>query len=249
MAAYKVKLTTRAKPVKVKGRTILAIEPEDYTKEQVKALRAAGYTVLGYLSIGSVSNERPYYKRLEPYRLSRLPDWKHEWYLDLREEEARKWCVERAKEIKDLGCVGWWIDNTDLLEYHDSREMYAAITTVLQDIKAVCGGGYIMINGGQEYLDRLMDADPKHEGFPWINGVTQEEVYSRIKSYSGKGRFGTQTKKQHEEYKKHMRRVKRHKMETFLLEYTESKTLIKWIKAFCKTYGMTGYYIAADVNL
>ena len=76
MAAYKVKLTTRAKPVKVKGRTILAIEPEDYTKEQVKALRAAGYTVLGYLSIGSVSNERPYYKRLEPYRLSRLPDSK-----------------------------------------------------------------------------------------------------------------------------------------------------------------------------
>lgn len=97
MAAYKVKLTTRAKPVKVKGRTILAIEPEDYTKEQAKALRDAGYTVLGYLSIGSVSNERPYYKRLEPYRLSRLPDWKHEWYLDLREEEARKWCVERAK--------------------------------------------------------------------------------------------------------------------------------------------------------
>ena len=72
MAAYKVKLTTRAKPVKAKGRTILAIEPEDYTKEQVKALRAAGYTVLGYLSIGSVSNERPYYKRLEPYRLSRF---------------------------------------------------------------------------------------------------------------------------------------------------------------------------------
>ena len=28
MAAYKVKLTTRAKPVKVKGRTILAIEPD-----------------------------------------------------------------------------------------------------------------------------------------------------------------------------------------------------------------------------
>lgn len=248
MKPYKVMLTTKAKPVKVSTQTILAIEPEDYTKAEIQALKKAGYKVLGYMSIGSVSNERTYYKKLEPYRLSRLPDWEHEWYIDLREKTVRNWCIARAKEIKEIGADGLWIDNTDVLEYHDSKEMYAAITQVLQAVKAACGG-YIMLNGGQEYLDRLMDSDTKHAGFTWISGVTQEEVYSRIKSYSGKGKFGTQKTKQHNEYKKHMRRIRRHKMEAWLLEYTKSASLTKRIKAFCKNYGMTGYYIATDVNL
>ncbi len=35
-----------------------------------------------------------------------------------------------------------------------------------------------------------MDNDSTHKSITYINGVTQEEVYSLIKDYSGKGKFG-----------------------------------------------------------
>ena len=51
-SAYKVCLTTKAKAEKGSG--LLAIEPEDYTAKEVQTLKSAGYTVLAYLSVGSV---------------------------------------------------------------------------------------------------------------------------------------------------------------------------------------------------
>jgi hypothetical protein len=74
-------------------------------------------------------------------------------------------------------------------------------------------------------------------------------VYSLIKSYSGKGKFGEQKKDMHSWYKSYMKRLLRHKLQTFLLEYTKSSSLKTRIKNFCKNYKMTGYYIAEDVNL
>jgi hypothetical protein len=53
----------------------------------------------------------------------------------------------------------------------------------------------------------------------------------------------------HSWYKSYMKRLLRHKMQTFLLEYTKSSSLKTRIKNFCKNYSMTGYYISEDVNL
>ena len=153
MVNYQVSLTTKIHAGKLSmasGRSILVIEPEDYSKKEVEAIKAKGYTVLGYLSIGSVSDERPYYGRLKPYRLKKLEDWPHEWYLDLRKAAAGKWCVERAGEIRKMGFDGLWLDNLDLYEEYRSPAMYAAITSVLQSIRPI--GGYVMINGGAAYI-------------------------------------------------------------------------------------------------
>jgi hypothetical protein len=53
----------------------------------------------------------------------------------------------------------------------------------------------------------------------------------------------------HSWYKSYMKRLLRHHLQTFLLEYTTSANLKTRIKNFCKTYKMTGYYISGDVNL
>ena len=68
MVDYKVSLTTKLRPPQ-KG--IIAIEPEDYTAAEVAALKQHA-KVLAYLSVGSVSDERPYYKELKPYTLRKL---------------------------------------------------------------------------------------------------------------------------------------------------------------------------------
>lgn len=330
---YKVYLTSSAKAKKLKKIVepcIVAIEPEDFTKKEIAALKEKGYTVLGYLSVGSVSDERSYYKKLKPYCLKKLDDWPHEWYIDLRKTAVRDWCVSRAKEIKEAGCNGWWLDNVDVYEEYESNAMYNAVLSVLRRIKGI--GGYVMINGGSKFLQDKMKNEAnlgaykvqcgafgkyenaeelvrtlKKQNFSsiiktvetadgkilfkvqtgaysnfsnayeqmcglktsgmsvvimleggdeteipinkYVDGVTQEEVLTRITDYSGKGKFGSQTTKQSSFYKEHMCRVNVHGVQTFLLEYSNSSDMVKKIKQFVNDYGMTGYYCSSDVNL
>ena len=246
-SGYKVMLTTKAIENDARSNKILVIEPEDYTLEEIKKLKKHGAMLLGYISVGSVSDERPYYKKLKPFRLSRLEDWHHEWYLDLRKEEVKKWCVNRAKEIKAMGFDGWWCDNVDVYEYHKSSEMYNAITSVLKSIKAL--GGYVMINGGSEYISKLMDSDKNHKAITFIDGITQEEVISLIKDYDGKGKFGKQTSEMNKWYESYMIRLLRHGIQAFLLEYTTDASVKKKIIDFCQKNNMSGFYISGDVDL
>jgi len=329
---YKVYLTSsdKAKRLKkVSNPCILVIEPEDFTENEVKALKEKGYTVLGYLNVGAVETYRKYYTKLIPYTLKTLDDWPDEKFLDLRRTKVRDFLVNRAKEIKNLGCDGYWCDNIDVYEYYESSATYNAVVSVLRRIKGL--GGYVMINGGSKFLTDKMDGEAhlavykvqcgafriyenaedlakrikknnidaiiktersgkdtlykvqvgafsdfsnayarmcgiksfgvdaiiKLEGTnkeeidisTCVDGVTQEEVFTQIKDYSGKGQFGNQESKQSNWYKEYMCRVKTHGMETFLLEYTGDQKVVTKIKKFVKDYGMTGYYASSDVNL
>lgn len=333
---YKVYLSSSSKARSLKVVTescLVAIEPEDFTAKQVAELKKRGYTVLGYMSIGSVSDERSYFKSLEPYILKddkghkkKLDDWPHEYFLDLRRTKARDWCIARAREIQKLGCDGWWLDNVDVYEECERSAMLEAITLTLKRIKGL--GGYVMLNGGMAYLDKVMDTEfdkgtykvqcgaftryenaeniqlelrkigvksiVKHGSddlyrvqtgafsefsnaykqldkilsasidayiiieradryenplSKYVDGVTQEEVLTKITDYSGKGKFTPQTAKQSEEYKQHMCRVKTHGMSTFLLEYSRDSQMVIKIKNCCTKYKFTGYYCSSDVNL
>ena len=82
-----------------------------------------------------------------------------------------------------------------------------------------------------------------------VDGVTQEEVFSLITDYGGRGTFGKQEKGLSEFYQAHMRRVRKAGIEAFLLEYTRDNTLKLRIKAFCSAAGMSGFYISDDVDL
>ena len=329
---YKVYLTSSGKAKKlrkVSNPCIVVIEPEDFTEREVKELKEKGYKVLGYLSVGSVSDERSYFKSLKPYTLKQLEDWPHEWYLDLRRTKVRDWCVSQAKVIKEIGCDGWWLDNVDVYEEYESSATYNAVLSTLRRIKGL--GGYVMVNGGSKFLSDKMDGeadlavykvqcgafllyenaeelvkhlkknnfdavikterDEKHtlyrvqagafsdfsnayarmcgikslgqdviiklesantddvDAKTFIDGVTQEEVITYIRDYSGKGKFGLQEAKQSNWYKEYLCRIKVHGMDTFLLEYTGDSRTVTKIKQFVKDYKMTGYYASSDVNL
>lgn len=56
---YKVYLTAKINPKTLKkGSGIIVLEPEDYTIDQIKVIKAKGYKVLAYLSIGTIEKER-----------------------------------------------------------------------------------------------------------------------------------------------------------------------------------------------
>lgn len=228
---------------KVKDKTgsgLLAIEPEDYSAAEVKALKNAGYTVLAYLSAGSVSDERSYYKQLQPYTLRRLDDWEHERYLDVCEAAVQDWIINQGMALIGAGYDGLWIDNLDVYEEYPSDNAYQGITRILQALRP---HGYIMINGGIEYVTRAISQRARV-----ADGVTQEEVFSLITDYSGRGTFGSQKAAQSVVYQRYVSKVLGAGMDAYLLEYTRDKKLRQKILTYCKASG-AGYYISEDVDL
>ena len=246
---YTVKLSTKVRAEKLakvsKGTAILAIEPEDYSDTEIKAIKARGYTLLAYLSIGTISKERNWYGKYKQYKLKRLPDWPKEYYMDMRYPQWTAFLVSRSKALKQRGFDGWWLDNLDVYEEYPSASMFNACHSVLRSIKAL--GGYVMVNGGSEFWDVAMDK--KVAVAKLVSGVTQEEVFSRITRYSGKGKFGKQTSLQSKFYRQLLKRLWKNKVQTFLLEYTRDAAIKAKVKAFCIRCRMTGYCISSDVDL
>lgn len=243
--SYRVFLSTKVNPAKLKkGTGIIVIEPDDYTKEDVTKIRKKGYKVLGYLSVGSLERERPWFKEFSKYKLERLGDWPNEYYVDVRKSKWRKFLANRAKTLREKGCDGWWLDNIDVYSEYKSKAMFTAIASVFLKLKTF--GGYIMINGGSEWVDDALDM--KLNLTMCINGYTQEEVFSRIIDYDGKGKFGRQNTDDSKFYRTLMKKVMKRGVACFCLEYTRDSSLKETIKEWCKKYG-AGYYISADVNL
>lgn len=219
---------------------LLAIEPEDYTTAEVQALKRAGNTVLAYLSAGSVSDERSYYKQLQKYTLRRLEDWEHERYLDVCEPTVQDWLINRGMALLGAGYDGIWADNIDVYEEYPSDSAYKGITRILQ---ALYPHGYIMLNGGMEYMLRAISQKASV-----AHGVTQEEVFSLITDYSGSGEFSAQIASESLEYQKYISKAMGAGMDAYLLEYTRDSKLKQKIIDYCTASG-AGYYISEDVDL
>lgn len=237
---YRVALTTKVWP-SGDDHGILVIEPEDYTAQEVRALKKSGYKVLGYLSVGSVSDEREYYSSLEPYTLGDLEDWPHEKYLNVASDSVQEWLIERGEGlIEDMGFDGLWLDNVDVYEEYPSTGMYDGITNI---IDALDPKGYIMVNGGVRYMMWAIE-----RGDTSVDGITQEEVFSLVTDYDGKGEFGRQEAEQRAEYLEYVSAALDAGMDVFLLEYTRDDSVRDEIHAYCDEVG-AGCYISNDVDL
>ena len=243
--SYKVYLSTKVKPKDLKAGTgVMVLEPGDYTAEEIAKIRGKGYKVLAYLSVGSLERERSWFEEFDEFKLKRLGDWPNEYYMDVTKTKWRKFLKNRAADLKEKGFDGWWLDNIDVYSEYKSKKMFTAIGAVFLKLREI--GGYVMINGGSEWLDDAMDRGEKIKKF--VHGYTQEEVFSRILDYSGKGGFGRQNKEDSKYYRTLMKKTMKKGVKGFCLEYTRDDELKKKIKAWCKKYGAR-YCISEDVDL
>lgn len=243
--SYKVSLTTKIDPKKLKeGSGIIAIEPDDYADKQVKAIKEKGFKVLAYLSIGTIEKERSWYKEFEKYKRKRLEDWPNEYYMNMQKTVWQKFLVSRATALKKRGFDGWWCDNLDVYSEYKSGKEFTACYGLLQKIKKI--GGYVMVNGGSEFLDDAIDRQAELKYI--LNGYTQEEVFSRITDYDGKGKFGKQKSADRKFYQGLIKKLEKKGINCYCLEYTRDKALKESIKKWCKEQKV-GYCISEDVNL
>lgn len=265
---YQVYLSGKLNPSKLgKGSGIIVLDPvsdssssQKYTKKQLDAIKKKGYTVLAYLSIGSIEHDsnavpKKYWKY--EFKGETLDGWEDERVADLTKKPWQNFLISQAAKYKSWGYDGIWGDNVDSYEAHRTSSMFNAYKKVLTSLKKY---GYLMVNGGSDFFNDAMKKKIKLKTL--VDGVTQEEVFSmwvevgkkkKILSQSelnsGKDEDGESYKSISTRRQKYMKKLKSNGVQTFLLEYTKDKATKKKIEDFCKKYGMTGYYYTSDIDL
>ena len=140
------------------------------------------------------------------------------------------------------------------------KKGFNATTIEMDNLQKVQVGAFSSQENADNLVEKLHAAGfgsakriTLHAGKPaaCIDGATQEEVYSLIANYKGKGKFTKQTREESERYQAHMRRIVKNGLQGFLLEYVDKddNTLRLRIKTFCEVAGMTGCCISADKDL
>jgi len=221
---------------------ILVLEAEECSEEMLSVFRNNEQKVFAYINIGSLETYRSYYKIYEKFLLDTYEDWPDEYWIDVSQKEWQDFITEKlAKKYKNLGFYGFFIDNIDVYYQYPTKEIYEGLVVILTKLKK--SGLKIIINGGDVFLNKLMDTNV---GLELFDGVNQECVFTSINFK--KNTYGVQSLKERRYFDDYLQRIKQHKKMIFLLEYGASKQLQKEIADYCKKKGFI-YFISKDKTL
>ena len=213
----------------VKDYKVLVIDGQNYSASDIAALKKAGHIVYSYLNIGSVESNRYYYKRFKSLRLKTYQNWEDEYWVNVGKKKWRNFIVDTiAAKIAAKGVDGFWVDNCDVYEYNKKKSIYKGLVKILTRLQKF--HKKITINGGDQFVTPLIKKGKKN----LIDGVVQEEVLTRITSYSGSGSFSGQRKDFKRYYERYFKQVKKAGLTVGILEYTRSGSKRSQIRSYCK---------------
>ena len=213
----------------VKDYKVLVIDGQNYSASDIASLKKAGHIVYSYLNIGSVESNRYYYKRFKSLRLKTYQNWEDEYWVNVGKKKWRTFIVDTiAAKIAAKGVDGFWVDNCDVYEYNKKKSIYKGLVKILTRLQKF--HKKITINGGDQFVTPLIKKGKKN----LIDGVVQEEVLTRITSYSGSGSFSGQRKDFKRYYERYFKQVKKAGLTVGILEYTRSGSKRSQIRSYCK---------------
>jgi hypothetical protein len=226
---------------KMKKYKLLVIDAQNYSAKEIKKLKAEGHTVYSYLNIGSVESNRYYYKRFKSLRLKTYDNWEDEYWVDVSKSKWRNFVIKTlAASMVKKGVDGFWVDNTDVYEYNKKSRIYKGLVQILKSLRKYDKD--VILNGGDQFVTPLIKSGKKK----LIDGVVQEEVTTRITSYSGHGSFSSQRKDWQHYYERYFSTVKKAGLSVGVLEYTRSSSKRSSIRNYCKKRKLN-YCIASDL--
>lgn len=220
-----------------KKNDLAVVDTEGHTLAVRDAVKR-GVWVYGYLNIGALEKQRPYYEKLKHLRLAPYDGWDGEYWINPTAKEWQEHIIAEAKKIKATGAIGLYLDNTDIYymclqgfkEEHtkmlrptpSAQAVYTALSNIILKINAL--GLIVMPNGGDVFVRKFITAHTKV--IPTINqeGVFFEELNKKNKSSD------TQYYKEYCKWAQ-----KRISGKVRIIEYTTSKTERAKIKAYCLT--------------
>lgn len=220
----------------------VVIDAQNYTASDIAKLKKSGSIIYSYLSIGSIANYRPYYKRFKKYTLGNYNNWPGEKWVNVTKKSWQDFVVNNlVASMTKKGVEGVWVDNTDVYYKYHRKSIFNGLVSILNRIHKK--NIPIIINGGDVFVKQLM----KTKKTKVIDGIMQEEVLTLISGY-GSNSFKTQTSEDQKYFKSYIKKVKKAGLYVSLLEYTKKASKRKTIINYCKKNGF-GYYICDNVML
>ncbi len=192
------------------GYDLLVVDAQEAKRRQIAALRAQGTLVLGYLSVGTIENYRPWYRRLKPYRIAPDGHWHGEYYAQVRKRGYRHQIVRRiAPKLYAKGFDGLFLDNVDMIEIYrrQTRGMHRLVGALSRLVHR--NGGYLFGQNGFSIV-RPMLSD--------LDGWNREDVTGTYRF--GRHAYVERRPKQIERTQRELRAVARHGLLVTATDYT-----------------------------
>ena len=221
---------------------LAVVDTEGHEKAVREAVRR-GVWVYGYLNVGALEKERPYYDKLKHLRLARYDGWSGEYWIDPTAKEWQDHIISLAKQIKACGAIGIYLDNTDIYYEIAEREIgkqysrnlptaglvYTTLEYMILKINAL--GLIVMPNGGDTFVRKFIRAHPDI-----IKTVNQEGVL-----YQDKKRQSAEDTKYYTDYLDWCR-----KKGIYVrgIEYPKTKAQAVHAQLYYKAHKWQGCYIS-----
>ena len=227
---------------KLKDYQTVVIDAEHFTKEDIKKLKKAGKTVYTYLSIGSLEDYRSYYKAYKHLALSKYDGWEGEEWVDVSDKSWQKLMLKRAKEFKNKGVDGFFIDNADVYYEYKKPKIYKGLVKILTDIRKL--NTKLIINGGDVFVSKYLKENKDLKKI--ADGVNQEGVFTTLVEDKKKGKEITGY------YLKYLKKLSKKGIHIYLTEYIvedhKDDELEDKIADYCEKRGWN-YYISENLEL
>ena len=233
---------SREETLKKENYDLLIVEAYNLDKDDIEALhKNNNKKVYTYLNIGSVEEFRDFYENFKDISMGAYENWEEEHWVDVRKKEWQEHILKLAKEYKEKGVDGFFIDNTDVYSNYKNDEIYEAVADILDSLSEP--GLPLIINGGDEFVKKALE-----EGrlSPIVKGVNQETVFTAIDFENSEFKKADEEVKSY--YTDYLGYCREKKLDIYLLEYTADEKLKKEIEKYCnenKHY----FYISDSLEL
>lgn len=159
----------------------LAVIDTEGCEESVRNAVKRGVFVYGYLNAGALEKERPYYGEFKHLRLAPYDGWDGEYWIDPTDRDWQQHLISEAKQMKRLGVIGLYLDNTDIYcmvtegfrspmgKAPTPQAVYTALSNIVLKLSDL--GMIVMPNGGDVFVRKFVRAHPSV-----IKTVNQEGV-------------------------------------------------------------------------
>ena len=227
---------------KLKDYQTVIIDAEHFTKADITKLKKAGKTVYTYLSIGSLEDYRNYYKAYKHLAISKYDGWEGEEWVDVSDKAWQKLMLKRAKEFKNKGVDGFFLDNADVYYQYKEPRIYKGLVKILTDIRKL--NTKVIINGGDVFVSKYLKENKDLKKI--ADGVNQEGVFTTLVEDKKKGEEITRY------YLNYLKKLSKKGIRIYLTEYivedNKDDGLEDKIADYCEKRGWD-YYISDDLEL
>lgn len=227
---------------KLKDYQTVIIDAEHFTKADITKLKKAGKTVYTYLSIGSLEDYRSYYKAYKHLAISKYDGWEGEEWVDVSDKSWQKLMLKRAKEFKNKGVDGFFLDNADVYYQYKEPRIYKGLVKILTDIRKL--NTKVIINGGDVFVSKYLKENKDLKKI--ADGVNQEGVFTTLVEDKKKGQEITRY------YLNYLKKLSKKGIRIYLTEYivedNKDDGLEDKIADYCEKRGWD-YYISDDLEL